>query len=329
MTELVIRCKIQGRDILALNADEFLRNPMLLICGVIFAVFLAAMPVIRLIMLTLYGKIDLILIFYLLALAAMIWVNIKNIKSSEGVSSEYTFSENGFTVKDKQGECNLNYSSVFAVTETKKYFYIKPEKYTAYIIPKTYITAEEGETLRSLFVTKFRGRKYDCGFCAEGSAKNKYRAEEPETPLNSIEFQISEDYPKAAAAASLSCPSSLILIFFMSMLIAYTVSFMASSAAAIIAAAAYTALALFSAYRQKLAKICGMINTDKTAVYRFYKKGFEYSQCGNTTAAEYDDILRIKKGKYFVFIMLKNSRYFVMPVNDEVSEVISKNTAKK
>ncbi len=91
MTVLVIRCKIRDRDILALNADEFLRNPILLICGVIFAVFLAAMPVIRLIMLTLYGKADLILILYLLALAAAIWVNIKNIKSSEVVSRNTPF----------------------------------------------------------------------------------------------------------------------------------------------------------------------------------------------------------------------------------------------
>lgn len=328
MTELNIRCRKQKKDMLALTANVFLSEPMTLLCGAVFLFFLAALPVIRLVILTVNRIFSPILLLYVIALAAMLWINIRRsiFETYPGIS-EYTFSENGFTVKDAQGMCSLPYSSVYSLTETKKHFYIKLGKYSAYVIPKEYLTPEEGERLRKLPFPKRRTGKYGDSFF-EGKFAEKTASERSadfENAYMTFEFTLSPDYPKAAAAAAMLTPDNFINMFYPFMLVLMIISAVLTTIAALILTAAYMVISFVSARSRKSKELQRAVNNDNRAVYRFCENGFEYSQGGNSITAEYENIKSIKKKNIIAFMTLKNGKKFIMPVTDDVFYEIQKN----
>ena len=158
MTHMVIRCETSKKDKNALTLSTMLRSPFLFICCVFF---LAVLPVMQLVASAARGAISPVLLLYVIALAAMLFVIIKQDGADFAGVTEYTFSDNNFTVKNEQGTCTTEYSAIYAVRENKKYFYLMPSKYAAYILPKEYLTADEGSRLRDIFSSKLKGRKSD------------------------------------------------------------------------------------------------------------------------------------------------------------------------
>ena len=100
MTHMVIRCETSKKDKNALTLSTMLRSPFLFICCVFF---LAVLPVMQLVASAARGAISPVLLLYVIALAAMLFVIIKQDGADFAGVTEYTFSDNNFTVKNEQG----------------------------------------------------------------------------------------------------------------------------------------------------------------------------------------------------------------------------------
>lgn len=96
-----------------------LRSPFLLICCVFLIFFLAVLPVMQLVAFAARGAISPVLLLYVIALAAMLFVTIKQDGADFAGVAEYTFSDNNFTVKNEQGTCTTEYSAIYAVREIR------------------------------------------------------------------------------------------------------------------------------------------------------------------------------------------------------------------
>lgn len=211
---MVIRCETSKKDKNALTLSTMLRSPFLFICCVFLIFFLAVLPVMQLVAFAARGAISPVLLLYVIALAAMLFVTIKQDGADFAGVTEYTFSDNNFTVKNEQGTCTMEYSAIYAVRENKKYFYLMPSKYAAYILPKEYLTADEGSRLRDIFSSKLKGRKSDD--CFQGKSADGIitfgKAE------SEVSFNISDKFPSEAARATLLNIPTAVKIFYTFML---------------------------------------------------------------------------------------------------------------
>ncbi|MBE5756700.1 MAG: YcxB family protein [Clostridiales bacterium] len=109
------------------------------------------------------GLFIVVLLFKFLGLRGAVKKNIyvinKNYKEFSKVSNDYEFTEENFLVINKKGKIEVNYSEVYGVEETEKFFYIYMGKAIAYIIKKKGITEGNGEEL-SMLLKKAVGEKY-------------------------------------------------------------------------------------------------------------------------------------------------------------------------
>lgn len=315
MTHMVIRCETSKKDKNALTLSTMLRSPFLFICCVFF---LAVLPVMQLVASAARGAISPVLLLYVIALAAMLFVIIKQDGADFAGVTEYTFSDNNFTVKNEQGTCTTEYSAIYAVRENKKYFYLMPSKYAAYILPKEYLTADEGSRLRDIFSSKLKGRKSDD--CFQGkSADDIISFGEAESEVS---FNISDKFPSEAARATLLNIPTAVKIFYtfmLTVLILWRLSIVFAIAVSLLC----LGIALISNLRKTAADIKSRI-TDSTATYRFFDSGYECIIGENASEVLYSDIKDIKKQGSAAIITRKSGRKIILPATDEIYSRIKK-----
>ena len=235
----------------------------------------------------------------------MLFVTIKQDGADFAGVAEYTFSDNNFTVKNEQGTCTTEYSAIYAVRENKKYFYLMPSKYAAYILPKEYLTADEGSRLRDIFSSKLKGRKSDD--CFQGKSADgiiSFGKAESE-----VSFNISDKFPSEAARATLLNIPTAVKIFYtfmLTVLILWKLS--------IVFAIAVSLLCLGIALISNLCKTAADIKNRIT----------ECIIGENASEVLYSDIKDIKKQGSAAIITRKSGRKIILPATDEIYSRIKK-----
>lgn len=316
MTDMVICCETSKKDKNALTIDTMLRSPFLMICCAVFILLLAVLPVMQLIALAARGILSPLLLLYIFSLAAMLFVTIRQDGAYLAGTAEYTFSHSSLTVKNEQKSCCMEYSALYRVRESRKYFFLMPSKYSAYILPKEYLTTDEGTRLREIFASKLSGRKCDSFF--EGKSAKVLSSFSGKA--NEISFTLSDSFPSDAAKASLLNIQTAVKMFYMFMLTVLILSQLSVVFGAVLALICQ-GIALISNLRRGADIIRSRIK-DSTVTYRFYGNGFECIISGNSTGVISSDIKAVKKKNTAAVITRKSGRKIIMPVTDEILSMI-------
>lgn len=193
-----------------------------------------------------------------------------------------------------------------------------PSKYAAYILPKEYLTADEGSRLRDIFSSKLKGRKSDD--CFQGKSADgiiSFGKAESE-----VSFNISDKFPSEAARATLLNIPTAVKIFYtfmLTVLILWKLSIVFAIAVSLLC----LGIALISNLCKTAADIKNRI-TDSTATYRFSGIGFECIIGENASEVLYSDIKDIKKQGSAAIITRKSGRKIILPATDEIYSRIKK-----